>query len=780
MDKKVVSRPMIALFLVITIMVCTLGSSEFSPKFIGPERIYVDADATGANNGTSWANAFTHLQDAFDKTESESFYPYEIWVAEGVYYPDEDSIGSNHTNNSQSESFTFNYNYVELYGGFSGIESSIDERDWVSNLTILSGDIDQNDANLDGNHIAEDWMDISGNNSYHIVMLDGTTYGDITSGTVIDGFVITAGDASSITHYGGGIFCFADGATADCHPELRNLTVQGNRSFIGGGIMLYANFGGKSSPQMTNISFIGNRAEDNGGGMYVFVANDQGSEGSPVMVNVRFHNNSSGDDGGGFGLTAHQGTGSPTFTNVEFCSNVAADDGGGLSIMASTSGTVLSDLINLSFFGNQAEFGGGIKTHQTAGSTFEMAIINTVVWGNVATNARPEIYNYGSSPIISHSDFKDCGGSGPGWDSTFCGTDGGNNIDEDPLFVSGYDCDLRLKAGSPAVDSGDQSAMPADVTDLDQDGNFAETLPDDIAFNPRVEGNEVDMGVYEGEVKMHSPVADFNGDGDTDFSYYRPSNGYWYYSDDGSPSWTWFGGESTDIIVPGDYNGDGDTDFAYYRPSNGYWYVYDDGTPSYTWWGAAPTDILVPGDYNGDGDTDFAYYRPSTGFWYVKDDGVGSWEWWGAAPTDILVPGDYNGDGDTDLAYYRPSNGFWYVKDDGVPSWEWWGAAPTDVLVPGDFNGDGDTDLAYYRPSNGFWYVKDDGSPSWEWWGAAPTDVLVPGDYNGDGDTDLAYYRPSNGFWYVKDDGTPSWIWFGALPDDIIIPGDINGDGVPW
>ena len=228
-------------------------------------------------------------------------------------------------------------------------------------------------------------------------------------------------------------------------------------------------------------------------------------------------------------------------------------------------------------------------------------------------------------------------------------------------------------------------------------------------------------------------VADFNGDGDTDFSFYRPSTGYWYYSDNGSPSWTWFGGTGTDIIVPGDYNGDGDTDFAYYRPSNGYWYVHDNGSPSYTWWGAEATDILVPGDYNGDGDTDFAYYRPSTGFWYVKDDGVSSWTWWGAAASDILVPGDYNGDGDTDFAYYRPSTGFWYVKDDGVPSWTWWGAAPTDVLVPGDFNGDGDTDLAYYRPSNGFWYVKDNGSPSWSWFGALPDDVIIPGDINGDG-----------------------------------------------
>ena len=341
------------------------------------------------------------------------------------------------------------------------------------------------------------------------------------------------------------------------------------------------------------------------------------------------------------------------------------------------------------------------------------------------------------------------------------------------------DFSVTSQPSSPVAASGGTTTF--EIT-FDPSGEGLRTATVSIANNDSDE-NPYDFAIQgTGTVPITTqpPFADFNGDGDTDFSYYRPSNGYWYSSDDGTPSWTWFGGEPTDIIVPGDYNGDGDTDFAYYRPSNGYWYVKDDGVSSYTWWGAAPTDILVPGDYNGDGDTDFAYDRPSTGFWYIYDDGVGSWTWWGAAPTDILVPGDFNGDGDTDLAYYRPSNGFWYVKDDGIASWEWWGAAPTDILVPGDFNGDGDTDLAYYRPSNGFWYVKDDGIASWEWWGAAPTDVLVPGDFNGDGDTDLAYYRPSNGFWYVKDDGSPSWTWFGALPDDLIIPGDINGDGVPW
>jgi len=145
-------------------------------------------------------------------------------------------------------------------------------------------------------------------------------------------------------------------------------------------------------------------------------------------------------------------------------------------------------------------------------------------------------------------------------------------------------------------------------------------------------------------------VADFNGDGRTDLSVYRPSNGNWLIQGLADTQW----GASTDIPVPGDYNGDGRTDIAVFRPSTGYWYVLGISTAVL----GSSTDVPVPGDYDGDGRTDFAVFRPSTGQWFV-----------GAMPAvtfgasgDIPVPGDYNGDGKTDIAVFRPSTGHWLVR----------------------------------------------------------------------------------------------------------------------
>ena len=101
--------------------------------------IYVDQDARyGANNGTSWQNAYLSLQDALEEAEVGN----EIWVAEGTYYPDE---GASQTPDDRNSSFHLKSGVV-VYGGFNGTETMVSQRNHLpeTNGTILSGDIDQN------------------------------------------------------------------------------------------------------------------------------------------------------------------------------------------------------------------------------------------------------------------------------------------------------------------------------------------------------------------------------------------------------------------------------------------------------------------------------------------------------------------------------------------------------------------------------------------------------------------------------------------------------------
>ncbi|MBN1303432.1 MAG: S8 family serine peptidase, partial [Anaerolineales bacterium] len=196
----------------------------------------------------------------------------------------------------------------------------------------------------------------------------------------------------------------------------------------------------------------------------------------------------------------------------------------------------------------------------------------------------------------------------------------------------------------------------------------------------------------------------------------------------------------TDPTPPADFDGDGDTDISVYRPSNGYWYAYGQTA---VWWGAS-SDRPVPGDYDADGTTDKAFFRPSNGYWYVRDGAAYTAAWWGQ-PGDIPVPGDYDGDGGADLAIVRPSNGYWYVREPAITQGGYYQNG--DIPVPCDYDGDGDDDIAVYRPSNGYWYVL---GQSATWWGTA-TDIPLPGDYDGDGACEFAFWRPSNGYWYVRD-----------------------------
>ena len=146
--------------------------------------------------------------------------------------------------------------------------------------------------------------------------------------------------------------------------------------------------------------------------------------------------------------------------------------------------------------------------------------------------------------------------------------------------------------------------------------------------------------LYLTTCQNHNATADFDGDGRTDFSVFRPSEGNWYIlqSSNNTVRIQSFG-LMGDKIVSGDYDGDGLTDFAVFRPSDGNWYVLrsSDSAVSIVTWGLS-TDKPVPGDYDGDGRTDMAVFR--NGVWYILQSSTGTptTSTWGLA-SDIPVAG---------------------------------------------------------------------------------------------------------------------------------------------
>jgi hypothetical protein len=419
--------------------------------------LYAAPTATGSADCSSWANACT-LQTALTNATSGN----QIWVRQGVHRP-----GSN-----QTDTFTLK-NGVAVYGGFAGTETSLNQRDWQTNVTVLSGDIDQNDT-VDVNGVVTSTANIAGVNAYNVVTSDGT---DNTA--VLDGFVITAGNAKSLSFpddAGGGMY------NNNSSPTLRNLIFSGNAANSGGGMANLnssnptltnvtfsgntAGFGGgmynenSSNPTLTNVTFSGNAANSNGGGMFNLSS-------SPTLTNVAFIGNTAISKGGGMDNIANS---SPTLTNVIFSGNAALFGGGGMrSIFSSLT------LTNVTFSGNTAETQGGGMEHSNSNST----LTNVIMWGNTAP----------SSAEISHSD----GTLTVTYSNIRGGYSGTSNINSDPLFVDAdgpdnivgtLDDNLRLQSGSPSINTGNNAAVPTGVTT-------------DLEGKPRIQNGTVDMGAYE-------------------------------------------------------------------------------------------------------------------------------------------------------------------------------------------------------------------------------------------------------------------------------------------
>jgi N-acetylneuraminic acid mutarotase/photosystem II stability/assembly factor-like uncharacterized protein len=293
-------------------------------------RLYVKADATGANTGRTWADAFTDLQSALAIAEPDQ----EIWVAQGTYTP----AGPG---GARTATFLVNKE-LHLYGGFAGTESSLDERgDPTDYPTILSGD-------LNGDDVEGELLINRTDNCFTIMTLTAA----ISTKTTVDGFVFRSGHAdgpgAGPDKVGAGLYNLGKPVINGCvfeqnyalqtggglsfvsstsGGEILNCIFRQNAANSGGGLSCFANlYQIEDCIFEDNFTFPG-AFQAHGGGAYI--VNGNGS-----IQNCRFNNNSSVASGGGiFKWCTMQSIG-VTFniSGSTFLENSAAT-GGGLSFV---------------------------------------------------------------------------------------------------------------------------------------------------------------------------------------------------------------------------------------------------------------------------------------------------------------------------------------------------------------------------------------------------------------------------------------------------------------
>ncbi|MEM6764724.1 MAG: choice-of-anchor Q domain-containing protein [Bacteroidota bacterium] len=402
-----------------------------------PEKgiIFVDITATGMNNGLSWNDAFTDLQYALNLA---AVCPVqEIWVAQGTYLPSQ----------SLDQSATFHLlSDLGLYGGFQGIETDRNQRNWLLFPTILSGDLDQ-----DGD------VFLTEPNAYHILTAEGIQDCHVDGFIIQDGFV--EGNLPSVQESGSGLAVL--GTQMDsASVSVQNCLFTNNSSYSSSGGAVFSEFAHVS---FTNVEFAGNYGEESAGAVLT-------RDSYHIFSRCLFRNNLADDASGGAILSIG------SILNIDnslFYSNFANTDGGAIS----ASNDPLR-ITNSTFANNSAPFSGAIVAGQNA-SGF---IINSIFWdngGNEDPNLPPaQSYlfdpNFGLTVTYSIMEF--------GWP-------GISNLDVDPLFVNPGFGNYRLGNGSPARNSGLNAAV---IGTRDLDGNF------------RIVGSTVDRGAYETQLGFGS------------------------------------------------------------------------------------------------------------------------------------------------------------------------------------------------------------------------------------------------------------------------------------
>ncbi|MCA9000413.1 MAG: right-handed parallel beta-helix repeat-containing protein [Planctomycetes bacterium] len=420
-----------------------------------PMVLRVDHAAAGLENGRNWKDAFISLHDALAAAQQGD----QIWVAEGTYYTADPG-------GSQADTFTIP-DGVMVFGGFSGIETRLGQRDPALHRTALSADINRDDDTT-GN------FDIVTANGWNVVTMIG-----VESKTRLDGFDIETGHLQGATaprSFGAGVhlnnsspvianckfsFCVAQQGGAiysdTGNPTIEACTFTSNYSsgYISQGAAIY---NGTGDMLITDSFFAGNRAEAPGGTAHGGAIYN--STGSILVEGCRFQGNIALPRGGA-GPVARGGAvyvngGLVRLTNSYFLSNLANIGG------AVATGDLVAascEVYNSQFLGNDAvttmltplTSAGGTSGAIYGGVNSIVDIVGCLVTGGTADN-------YGGAFV---------GGSGYVSSSIFWGnTDGRGNIGVSQIKASRvrYSCVMNMLVGEPGEDPPDPAKFPNSIS----------------------------------------------------------------------------------------------------------------------------------------------------------------------------------------------------------------------------------------------------------------------------------------------------------------------------
>lgn len=399
------------------------------------QTIYVNHAATGANDGTSWANAYVSLQTAMTSINTSG---KSVWIAQGTYKP---------SASNRLTSFVINESNISLYGGFIGTETLLTERNVLTNKTILSGDLSGND-----NATISFTNPLRNDNSYRILTVNANN-------SLIDGLVFTGGHANGSTNQ-------VNGAAIYKVPAVLNLNIincefKNNVSLLGGaGIHAIFSSSGSGALTIENSIFENNLATlgtsiysyTNAPLVLTVAVSNSLFNGNKVLNNNQ--NDGYAGSGGWFRAVASNSTLNASLTNNTYVNNLE-------------SGTD-SDLYNSGTVGFSKEGIASISLNAT--------VNNCIFWNNKfgpTTNA-PAINNFfGAMPSVVVNNSLSL-------DNFSTIATKYNVLTGNPLFVS--TTDFNLSASSPAINAGDNT--------------FVNTTTD-LNGNNRIANTTVDMGAYE-------------------------------------------------------------------------------------------------------------------------------------------------------------------------------------------------------------------------------------------------------------------------------------------